>query len=151
MIDEICKKSKEIIGPYLDSLGFELVDLRIFRAQGLFNLRLLADKPRGGISIDECANLNKRVGELLDKEDIFKEAYILEISSPGMDRSLITGNDFLKVCGRAVRVFLKEPLNLKIELEGVVEAVEGEFLFLRTKSKTEKVPLSIINKGKQII
>jgi len=149
--NELYKKSQEIFNSYLNNLGFELVELRIFWAQGLFNIRLLTDKPRGGISMDEVVNLNRQLRELLEKEDIFKEAFVLEVCSPGADRSLVSKRDFLKVYGRRLRVFLKEPLNLKIELEGVVEEASDDFLFLTVEGNTEKVPLNIINKGKQII
>lgn len=93
----------ELIMPILDDLGFELVDLE-YKQEGtdLF-LRLFVDKP-GGINLDHCAAVSREVGALLEVEDFIKDAYRLEVSSPGMERPLKRPADFERFVGERVKV-----------------------------------------------
>lgn len=148
---EILNKINEKIGPYANSLGYEVIDSALFRTSGKMVLRLLVDRSRGGISLEECSSLNEQIGVFLDAENILGTSYVLEVSSPGIDRELRTEKDFLRVCGRRVRVFLKEPLNSKIEKLGIVESVDGGSLFLDSNGVIEKISINKINKAKQVI
>ncbi len=140
-----------IIGEYLKVQGLELVDI-VYRYEGrdLF-LRILLDRPEGGITLDECSRINIEVGSLLDAKDIIPGRYILEVSSPGTDRPLKTKSDFLRCVNRKVRFFLAQPVNGKIEWEGSVTKVDNDSVDIATNLGTLEIPLSKINKAKQII
>lgn len=142
---------RQIIEDVLRSKGLELIDL-IYRFEGrdLF-LRVLTDRPEGGISLGECANLNREIGAILDQRDILRERYVLEVSSPGIDRPLLTKNDFIRCLNRDVHFFLLEPINAKIELEGRVERVEGESVFVDIDGEKVRIELAKIRKGKQVV
>jgi ribosome maturation factor RimP len=148
---QISAELKNIIGDYLKNQGLDLVDL-IYRYEGRdLILRVLVDKPEGGITLDECARLNSQISEILDEKDILQARYILEISSPGLDRTLKTKNDFLRCMNRRVRFFLNETVNAKLEWEGTISKVDEDKIFINTDVGVMGIPLAKINKAKQVI
>jgi len=148
---ELTEKLRSVIGGYLESQGLELVEL-IYRQEGRdFVLRILADRPQGGITLDECAGLNIQISGLLDEKGILQERYILEVSSPGLDRPLKSREDFLRCTGRNARFFLNEPVNGKIEMDGVINKVDNNYVYIESGGKTVEIPLARINRAKQII
>jgi ribosome maturation factor RimP len=124
----------------------------IYRYEGRnLILRILADKPQGGITLDECAHLNNEISAILDEKNILQERYILEVSSPGMDRPLKTKSDFLRCIDRRVRFFFKEPIDGRIELEGLIMEVREDSVYADTGEKRVEVPLSKVAKAKQVL
>jgi ribosome maturation factor RimP len=118
---------------------------------GKLVLRILADRPYGGIKLDECARLNYAIGNLLEEKDVLQERYILEVASPGLDRPLKTVKDFLRCLDREVRFFLNEQINERIEVAGVIKQVSQDAVLIETQQGTLEIPLSKINRAKQII
>ena len=133
---------------FLKERDLDFVDL-IYRYEGrdLF-LRVLADKFNGGITMDECAALNRELGSILDEKNLLESRYILEVSSPGLDRLLKTENDFKRSLNKRVRFFLNDYINGKLEWEGVVSKVEGQAVSVDTGNGLIEVPLVKINKAK---
>lgn len=142
---------KEIIQPVLDQDNIELVELTFVRTRGNSLLRLLVDRPDGAINIGDCARLNRKLQDLLDTRDIIQDSYLLEVSSPGLDRPLKTKNDFLRCLGKQVKFFLNEAINGKIEIDGVISKVEDELVIIDTKAGSLQIPLSKITKAKQVV
>lgn len=149
--EELRDRIRQSVASFIADLGYELVDLKLFRASRVLTLKFLIDRPRGGITIAECAILNEDIGGLLDKEDILQESFAIEVSSPGLDRPLLTQKDFLRAEGKQVRIFLKEPVNNMTEIEAVARKVQGDFLFLDLPDRIEKIPLNKIKKAIQVI
>jgi len=148
---EIVAELKNIIGDYLKIQGLDLMDI-IYRHEGRgLVLRVLVDRPDGGITLDECSGLNIQISNLLDEKEILQTRYILEVASPGLDRPLKTKNDFSRCINRKARFFFNEPINGKIELEGVISKVENESVFIDSNNEIIEIPLTRINKAKQII
>lgn len=141
---------KGIIGDFLQTRDLVLVDL-IYRYEGrdLF-LRILADRPEGGINLGECSRLNSDIGMILDEKDVLKERYILEVFSPGLDRPIISKNDFLRCLNKRARFFLKAAVEGKLEWEGLIEKIEGESVYVNLGTRTIEIPLSQISKAKQV-
>lgn len=140
-----------VIVGYLESQCLELVDL-IFRYEGGgLVLRILADKPGGGISLDECARLNREISLILDEKDILKGRYLLEVASPGLDRPLATKKDFLRCINKGIRFFLREPTGGKLELEGIIKEADDFAVYLQVKGEILKVNIENIAKAKQIL
>ncbi len=148
---EFLYKIEQATGEYINSLGYELVEASFSKTKGALIVRFLIDKPTGGISIEECSRLNKGLSELLERENIIEGRYVLEVSSPGVDRPLIAENDFLRVLGRRVRIYLREPLKKKWEIEGIVQEVKKECVFVRQGNQVMDIPLLNIKKAKQEI
>jgi len=148
---EIIAQLQNIIGDYLKIQGLDLVDL-IYRHEGRDSiLRILVDRPEGGITLGECAQLNERISNLLDEKGILQTRYTIEVSSPGLDRALETRNDFLRSINKRVRFFLNESINGKIEFEGLISKVENDSVYIESRSEIIGIPLTKINKAKQII
>ncbi len=141
-----------IISDYLRNKGLDLIDF-IYRYEGRdLVLRILTDKPEGGITLGECASLNNELGRILDEKDILQVRYILEVSSPGLDRPLKTKNDFLRCCmNRKARFFRIEQINGKLELEGVITKVGDDLVCVDVGANIIEIPLSKIRKAKQVI
>jgi ribosome maturation factor RimP len=147
IIDELRKS----IGEFLKNQNLELVDL-IYRYEGRdLVLRILVDRPEGGITLGECSLLNQDIGRLLDEKGILKEGFILEVYSPGLDRPLKTMADFLRCINRPVTVFLVEPIKGKLELEGAISRVTDDSVFINIQNESLDIPLSKIIKAKQVI
>ncbi len=144
MQDVIIDNVKGLTANLLRDKAIELVDLMYRRERPGMVLRFLVDK-EGGITLNECAELNERIGALLDAEDVIPDKYTLEISSPGLDRPLRTKRDFERVMGREVRVHMYAPVNDKKDYEGVVSGVDDEKVTIGEIS----VPLNKISKAKQ--
>jgi ribosome maturation factor RimP len=149
--EAIIAELKNIISELVKKSGLVFVDM-IYRRQGtgLF-LGILLDRPEGGISLGECAKINREVSAKLDESDILEENYVLEVSSPGLDRPLKTAEDFLRCLNKQVRIFLNTAVEGKIEVQGIIRKADELTVYVGENGKTLEIPLSHINKGKQVI
>ena len=139
---------RDAVADVLASQGVELVDLSFRREGSRMVLRLLVDKP-GGITVDECTHVNQMIGEILDREDLIHDRYTLEVSSPGLDRPLVTKRDFERNIGRKVKITMDKAL---IDLEKVEEGklcqVDAENIVIIGRDGTSKIiPLKGIKKA----
>lgn len=146
----LIEELRKIIPPFLKENAVDLIELKLITASGSQILRLLVDKKEGGITLQECARLNQRLGIVLDAQDIIKNNYVLEVSSPGLDMPLNTKNDFLRCLNKKARFLLKEPINGKLELEGKIIEAEDDLVYIDIAGETVKIPIVKINKAKQI-
>lgn len=122
---EIEQHCTELVTPIIKAGDFELVDVEYVKEGADFYLRVYADKP-GGITIDDCVSISRALEERLDAEDRIKEAYILEVSSPGLTRPLKKEKDFARSIGKLVDVKLYRQVNNSKELTGVLMAYNEE-------------------------
>ena len=107
----------------------ELVDVEYVKEHTDWYLRVYIDK-EGGIDIEDCQELSERLETVLDEKDVIPDAYILEVSSPGIDRVLRKPRDLVREQGKAVDVTLYAPLNGSKNLTGVLTAFDGEKITL---------------------
>lgn len=142
---------KRIIQPILDEELAELVDLSYLRINNNHLLRLLVERKNGGINLGDCVRISKKIESVIDALDIIKDGYALEVSSPGLDRPLKTINDFLRNKNKRVKFFLKEPINGRIESEGLVNDAVDDKVIIDTADGFLEIPLLNIAKAKQII
>ena len=147
----VISELKIIIEDYFKAQGMELVDLICrFEGRDLF-LRILADRLQGGITIDDCAYLNKGIGMILDEKNILQERYILEVSSPGLDRPLKTKDDFLRSINKKAKFFLSEKINGKMEWDGQIIGVTDPSVYIDVNGEKIDLPLLKIIKASQIL
>ncbi len=151
MMETLSEKLAKIADPFLKEMGAELVDLHIVRHKGNLTLRVLVDKLTGGISVNECSQLNRQIGDAIENAGLIAQYYFLEVSSPGLDRPLKTARDFARNTGREVRVFLREPVLERIEYQGAIAKVENENVTLLLDQGEVVIPIDKVNKAKQII
>lgn len=118
---EIEQHCMELVMPIIEENGFELVDVEYVREGGDYYLRVYADK-EGGINIDDCVMISRALEAKLDAADKIQDAYILEVSSPGLTRPLKKEKDFARSIGKLVEIKLYRPLEGKKEFCGVLTA-----------------------------
>lgn len=111
--------------PVLEEHCFELVDVEYVREVGVWYLRAYIDK-EGGIAVDDCEIISRKLGEWLDKEDFIDDSYILEVSSPGLGRPLKKEKDFIRNKGKNVEVRLYKPLNKQKEYTGALKSYDAD-------------------------
>ena len=149
--EELINQIAAVFKEQLNTAGFELIELTFRFENGRNVLRMLADRPMGRISLGECARLNRELGQLLEERGLIPEGYVLEINSPGLDRPLRTEGDFARNKGNEIKVFLTEPINGRIEVDGTVSEVSPEGVALLTGDGCVSLPLAKINKAKLIL
>lgn len=137
-IDKI-EKVKELITSYLEERGIELVDITYRREQGGMTLRLLVDNP-DGIKVNECEELNNFLGEALDKEGAISERYILEVSSPGLDRPIRTDRDFERVMGKELNITTYEPVDGTKTHSGKLIGMDKENIVVESNGVSTVIP-----------
>ncbi|MBW2038661.1 MAG: ribosome maturation factor RimP [Deltaproteobacteria bacterium] len=145
------KRVEGMLQPLLESEGLSLVDIEYKWERGGWVLRVYIDK-EGGVTVDDCVQVNKELGQLLDVEDIIPTSYSLEVSSPGLDRPLKKEEDFIKYSGKKVRIKTRDYVsgrrNFKGDLLGCAEGkvmvkVEGREVFMIPLSSIIKANLEI--------
>ena len=132
MQQTLLEEIKKRVGPLLKANGMELVDLFISRGRRRSLLRFLVDKPTG-ITLDECARLNQEISRFLDEENIVQESYVLEVSSPGLDRPMKNTRDFQRCLGQIVKIALHQPLNGQNVWIGFMDGVDEENIIIRAE------------------
>ena len=111
--------------PIMEEHQFELVDVEWVKEAGTWYLRAYVDK-EGGISVDDCEIVSRRLSDWLDKEDFITESYILEVSSPGLGRPLKKEKDFARSLGKDVDVKLYRARDKRKDVTGVLKAYDEQ-------------------------
>jgi len=146
--NDVIDKIKDIVSNILQDNGIELIDITYRRESGGNVLRISADTERG-ITIDECARMNEIISDALDESNVIEDKYILEVSSPGLDRPLKLKNDFLRVKGKKVRVHTYMAIDNKKEFIGNLEdASEKEVSILTDSGARVAIPFDKISSAR---
>lgn len=122
----------------VSGLGFELWGME-FLSQGKHSVLRVYIENENGINVDDCAKVSHQVSALLDVENVIRGEYILEISSPGLDRILFKPDQYLHYCGDTLQLSLKAPIDGASKVKGELMAVEADHIVV----KTDKGELSI--------
>ncbi|WP_127531926.1 ribosome maturation factor RimP [Paenibacillus kobensis] len=130
---------EEMVKPFIDENGFELVDVEYVKEGSNWFLRVFVDK-EGGIDIDECGRVSEYLSERLDENDPISDAYFLEVSSPGAERPLKKPEDVRKAVGKHVYVTTYEPIHGRKEFEGLLQSFDGELVSIREGQKNFEIP-----------
>ena len=136
----------ELIEPIVSSEGMGLVNIDYVRESRGWILRLYVDTAEG-ITIDHCARLSPQLGDVLDVKDIVPHPYILEVSSPGLNRILKEEKDFITYRGETITVKTSQPVGQRKNFQGVLlECKEGS-ITLNTDNHEVSIPLALITKA----
>ena len=104
--------------------GFELVDVEYVKEGGTWYLRAYIDKP-GGITVNDCEDVSRAFSDILDEQDFIEDSYIMEISSPGLDRPLKKEKDFKRSLGKLVEIRTYRPIEKQKEFCGILNAYDS--------------------------
>ena len=114
--------------------GIELVQVEIAGTKRDAVLRIFIDK-EGGVTLDDCGNISRKIEDVLDAEDFIPSRYVLEVSSPGIERQLYSLADFVKFTGHLIKVKTKEEIDGQKTFVGPVTSVEGETITVNDRTK----------------
>ena len=134
MAKNIESLAQKLLLPILDEAGFEFVDLEYVKEGKDFYLRAYIDK-EGGININDCESVSRAFEEKLDEKDFIKDAYILEVSSPGLTRPLKKERDYIRNMGKPVEIRLYGPKNGQKEFVGDLKAYDDDTVTIETEDK----------------
>ena len=124
------ERIREVIAPILTSMGLELVDLELSGHGRRGHLRIFIDKP-GGVNVDDCEQVSRYVGHALDVADPISHAYLLEVSSPGLDRPLRKAEDYQRAVGKLVRLKLNQPRDGEWVLIGRLQGLQEDVIEIK--------------------
>lgn len=138
----IDRRLADIIGPTIEGLGFELVRIRMQGGRHPL-LQIMADRPEGGIDVDDCATISTAVSAVLDVEDPIEEKYTLEVSSPGIDRPLTRLKDFDVWEGYEARIETDEQIDGRKRFKGILRGTEDDEVLIEIENQGEQVVIGL--------
>jgi ribosome maturation factor RimP len=131
-----------IVEPVIAGLGYRLVRVRLSAANGA-TLQIMAERPDGTMTIEDCERVSQDVSPALDVEDPIDRAYNLEVSSPGIDRPLVRRSDFVRASGQAVKIEMARALDGRKRFKGVIAGVDGDKLRLTVDGQAGGPPVEV--------
>jgi len=147
-ITTVVQRVWELAEPAVTAAGLELVDVQYRPESGRMMLRLLIDRPEGGVTLDELARTSRELGDVLEGHDAIAGRYHLECSSPGLNRPLVREPHFRRAIGERVQVRLGAPIGTRRQFKGVLEAVSAEGIRIRdSEGGLVDLPFSAIQKA----
>ena len=138
----IDRRLADLVGPVIEGLGFELVRIRLMGGKTRI-LQIMADRPEGGIGVDECGDISTAVSAVLDVEVPLEDNYILEVSSPGIDRPLTRLKDFEVWKGWEARIETTELIDGRRRFKGGLMGVEGDEVLIELDEGAEQVTIGL--------
>lgn len=142
----VVERVKQLLEPVLEERGLTLVDVEMTAGKRPV-LRIYIYNPEG-TSIDDCEWVSKRIGALLDVEDLIKTSYVLEVSSPGLDRRIKNPHEYDIFTGRQIKLKTSRPLEDRTVFKGVLKGRDGEYVLVEEDGKTYRVPIDTITTAK---
>ena len=130
----------ELLGPVAEAAGYELVRLRLMGGQKR-RLQIMAERPDGSMEVEDCARLSRAVSEVLDAADPVAGEYLLEVSSPGIDRPLTRLKDFAAHEGLEARLELDRLADGRKRFKGVLAGTEGDHVAINLEGESEATAL----------
>lgn len=134
--DVLIERIEELVRPIVSELSCELYYVEYVKENGEFYLRIYIDK-EGRVSLNDCEAVSRRVSEILDVEDPIKEAYYLEVSSPGLNRGLYKEEHFKKYIGSEVLIRLTSSLNGVKSVKGVLRDVSEDSILVEGETEIQ--------------
>lgn len=131
------QKTEEILLPIVEEYGFELVDVEYVKEGSTWYLRAYIDKP-GGINIDDCEKVSRRLSDILDEKDYMDDAYIMEVSSPGLGRTLKKEKDFRRSLGEEVEIRTYRMMDKQKEFFGILKDYDDSTVTILQEDETLK-------------
>jgi len=140
------QKLTDMIRPAVEETGKNLLGIEYISAGNNSVLRLFIDH-ENGINVDDCAEVSRQVGAILDVEDPISSEYSLEVSSPGVDKPLFEMAHFQSVIGETVNIKLSMPLNGRRKFKGTLVAIENETLIVEVDGTDYEIVINNVDKA----
>lgn len=133
--EEYEQRTEKLMEPVVTGFGFELVDVEYVKEAGTWYLRAYIDKP-GGITVDDCEAVSRKFSDILDEEDYIEDAYIFEVSSPGLGRPLKKEKDFKRSLGEEVEIRTYRAIEHQKEFVGILKAYDDDTVTIAYEDDT---------------
>ena len=146
----IDRRLAEVVTPVIEDLGFELVRVR-YQGGKTPTVQIMADRPDGGIEVDDCAVISTAVSAHLDVEDPVEDAYNLEVSSPGIDRPLTRLKDFEIWAGYVAKIETTDTIDGRRRFKGVLAGVEGSEVLVEIEEGTVGLQFDWLSDAKLVL
>ncbi|SFB11686.1 ribosome maturation factor RimP [Poseidonocella pacifica] len=146
----IDRRLAEIVSPMIEALGFELVRIRLMSGKNAV-LQIMAERPDGGIEVDDCGEISTAVSALLDVEDPISEPYALEVSSPGIDRPLTRLKDFEAWEGYETKIETHDLIDGRRRFKGNLAGVEGSEILIEIEEGTIGLQFDWLSDAKLVL
>lgn len=140
----------DMLSPVVEDLGFELVRVTIMGNQKTV-LQVMVEGPDGTIGVEDCAKVSREISALLDVEDPIKSDFVLEVSSPGMDRPLTRLKDFERYQGFVIKLEAKQAIDGQRRFKGKLNAIKDQVISITTQEGDYDIPLAEVQKAKLVI
>lgn len=150
MMSEVSQSIKDLIGPVVEAMGLDLVRIAFMGGDRQI-LQVMAERPDGSMSVEDCSRLSRELSALLDVEDPISGNYTLEVSSPGIDRPLTRPVDFTRYAGFEAKVETSMAINGQKRFRGRLEGLEGDMVRMIAREGAIEIPLNCILKAKLIL
>jgi ribosome maturation factor RimP len=144
------RRLAEIVAPVIEDMGFELVRIRLMSGK-VATLQIMAERPEGGIEVDECAAISTAVSATLDVEDPILDTYTLEVSSPGIDRPLTRLKDFETFEGYEAKIETSELIDGRKRFKGVLAGVEEDEVLINIDEGTVGLKFDWLTDAKLVL
>ena len=153
MSSVLTDKITKIIEPTIVELGFELVRVQLFSSPRVdaSTLQVMAEKEDGTMTVEACAKISREISTLLDVEDPIDGEYVLEVSSPGLDRPLTRKKDFVNFAGYEAKVELIKALENRKRYRGILLGVEDNLILMRVDGEKYQFEFSDVFKAKLVM
>jgi len=139
-----------IVQPVIEGMGFELVRLRLMSGKTRI-LQIMADRPDGGIEVDDCGDISTVVSAALDVEDPLDDPYLLEVSSPGIDRPLTRLKDFEAWAGYEAKLETTELIDGRRRFKGILAGTEGNEVLIEIEEGTIGLQFEWLSDAKLVL
>lgn len=140
---------RQLLEPAVTLMGCELVAIEYFPQGGGSTLRIYIDR-EGGITVDDCERVSRQVSAVLDVEDPISGHYMLEVSSPGLDRPLTSARDFERFSGHEVKLRTDIPVDGQRNFKGLLQGVRDGQVVLDVDGREVALPLGRIEKARLV-
>lgn len=144
---EVAIKAEKIIVPVIESLGFSFVDCEYVTEFGRQILRVYIEKNDASVSLNDCEQVSRSLEGVLDVEDVIPSRYVLEVSSPGLDRPLRKLADFERFKGHKIRLKTRAPIDGRANYYGFLLGVNGSDILMNVDNKEYVVPIDMLLKA----
>lgn len=144
---KLLSQVERCVTPVLESLGFELIEREFVTCSQGRVLRLYIDREGVGVHVSDCETASRAVEAVLDVENFIPGHYVLEVSSPGLERPLRRPKDFERFVGEKIDVRTRESIGGRTHFIGILKGIEGEVIFLQEGGEEWSIPLEILKKA----
>lgn len=145
------QKIEALVAPTIESMGMEFWGCEYISAGKDSTLRIYIDRPEIGVTVDDCGAVSRQVSAIMDVEDPIASAYMLEISSPGLDRPLFKAEHYPPYVGQTVQVRARTPILGRRKFKGELVQVEEDQILVEVDGEVYEIPFSSIDKAHLVV